>query len=268
MFVSHFMATLSFAIFVRQAASKRKALRAKLPLDEPAMARSAGPAGPPYATVVTSPPHASNVDVGAGFGRRAGPIAEAIEGVGPNADSNDEPPSLGGSATLALRSPAAFQDTESRSSSAPVSGAAMRRPSTRSPFEITREVLDAELRPVSGEKDKLWWRDAGSLAAVGGSDGEIMQSTPEELAEAASSEARSGSAAAAAFFRKLWDDVKEEPQIGFRCGCCRHDCCSVCMRTGAATGSVLSRVMRAGSSAALPRSWVIWCGQFGRSYLW
>eukprot|EP00892_Ulva_mutabilis_P009432 jgi/Ulvmu1/6861/UM031_0066.1 len=229
LFVSHFMATLSFVIFVRRATTKRHALRAKLRLNAPQATPAAATDEPsmlPYATVAEPPAHASaNVALQPqhGSGRSAGPIAEAAEAAEgstePDLDSTEEPPSLGGSATLTLHSPTRYRDGDSHSSSIHDGVASPLRPPPPPPQppEITGEVLDGDLRRVSGEEEK-GGREVDGLAEVGAPSGfeSMMPQGPEDLDEAAAAERLSCGAATKAFFAKIWDDVKEEPRIGFR----------------------------------------------------
>lgn len=224
LFVSHFMATTSFVIFLHRALAKRRAQRAKVRLGGgPTQTPSeAGPSALPSAAVAAMPPfHSAEIPAlpERGSGRRAGPLGEAAESShNPGTDSTDDPPSLGGSATLTLRSPVTFQDSDTAGSHAHDSAVVSRRLSPRLPPEITGEVLDGDLRRVSGDDGKPPV-DEDALAEAGGSAFDsMMPSTAEELDEAKTRESRSCAAAAFAFIKKLWDDVKEEPRVGFRCG--------------------------------------------------
>eukprot|EP00892_Ulva_mutabilis_P002674 jgi/Ulvmu1/12407/UM009_0056.1 len=239
LFITHFMATLTFFNFLRRATTQRHALRAKLRVHGPPQANLQAPvdvAVLPYATVAAPPGQAaaalslSDEHLHAGCsGRRAGPVAEATTAATAwtsrlsRMDISAQPPSHGGSGALELSPPAEVHSTNSRPVFSPRDAAPASVPSLQ-PAESEEPIhpVHGDARHDSSEQ-QTWTRWANALAddgdddAVaggGGNDAEVAMG--EALEEAAPATARSCLAACDAFLRKLWDDVKEEPQVGFR----------------------------------------------------
>ena len=222
-FVTHFMAIVAYFTFLYRSLSRRKAIRAKLNLGEHTL--SAPEAVPIPSAAVVAPPPAADHRASASS-RRAGPVAEGSEaGTSPEADSTEEPPSLGGSATLTLRSPATYTDTDG--GPPPEPHATWRLPSApQPPAEISGDAThafggDSALQRGSAEKVVKRSSFGGALPDASASEMDsVMPLTAEEVDEATREEPRGCWDGTVAFLRQAWDGVKEEPKIGFRC--CSH----------------------------------------------
>lgn len=216
-FVTRFMAIVAYFTFLFRSLSQRKALRAKLNLGE--HTPSTPEAVPIPSAAVAVPPPAEDHRASRP-GRRAGPIAEGSEaGASPEADSTEEPPSLGGSATLTLRSPATYLDGDGGPSSAP-----------QPPAEIAGDAThahggDSALQQGSGEKVVKRGSFGGAPPDASASEMDsVVPLTAEEVDEATREEPRGCWAGTAAFLQQAWDGVKEEPKIGFRYGSHSSSC--------------------------------------------